>query len=135
MPRNDGPGGAMFIGTKPNPGAGNTKLEIKFPISAPAYGDVSLVDGYSLSVKCTSGSTVIGGDRNLWKTGKTCYDRSLLQYDICKNDRGYAATQHDVTLFFQRGVDDGQKFCIWKNCPSPGWPVNQDISCHVSGGR
>ena len=135
VPQNNGPGGAMYIGTEAVPGPGNTKLEIKFPTSGTAYGDVSLVDGYSLSVKCTSGSVTIGGSKNLWKTGRTCYDTSLEGRGICKNDRGYAATQKDVTLFFQEGLQDGNAFCIWKNCKTPGFPVTNGISCHVSGGR
>ena len=136
VPQNNGAGGAMFIGSKSNPGAGNTKLEIFFPTSGTAYGDVSLVDGYSLSVKCTSGSTTFGGSTNLWKTGKTCYDTSLQGQGICKNDKGYAASQSEVTAFFQAGIQNGNRFCIWKNCAAvPGFPVTNSVSCHVSGGR
>ena len=136
VPQNDGAGGAMFIGTEANPGAGNTKLEIFLPTSGTAYGDVSLVDGYSLSVRCVSGSAVIGGSTNLWKTGKQCYDTSLLSRNICKNAQGYANAQKDVTNFFQQGVQNGNSFCIWKNCAQvPGFPVTNAISCHISGGR
>ena len=125
----------MFIGTEANPSAGNTKLEIKFPTSGNAFGDVSLVDGYSLSVTCKAGSVTIGGPTNLFKTGKMCDDTSELERGICKNDQGYADTQDEVTDFFQTGVQDGNVYCIWKNCPVPAWDVGDDISCHVSGGR
>lgn len=125
----------MFIGTEANPSAGNTKLEIFIPTSGTAYGDVSLVDGYSLSVTCKAGSVTIGGPKNLWKTGKTCYDTSLLGRGICKNDRGTAATQGEVTNFFQSGLKNGNAYCIWKNCKVPAWDVGKDIKCHVSGGR
>ena len=136
VPQNNDAGGAMFIGTETTPGAGNTKLEIFLPTSGTAYGDVSLVDGYSLSVRCTSGSTVFGGSTNLWKTGYQCYDTSLLGRNICKNARGYADAQKDVTNFFQQGVKNGNSFCIWKNCAQvPGFPVTNSISCHISGGR
>ncbi|KAL8828870.1 MAG: hypothetical protein Q9191_002344 [Dirinaria sp. TL-2023a] len=130
-------GGAMFIGTEANPNAGNTKLEMQFPTSGTlAYGDISLVDGYSLSVKCTAGSKTIGGSTNLWKTGKPCYDTSLKSRGICKNDRGYAPAQKDVTNFFQEGVKNGNHFCIWQNCAQqPGWPVGADVKCHVSGSK
>ena len=128
-------GGAMYIGTEANPSAGDTKLEIQFPSSGDAYGDVSLVDGYSLSVKCTAGSKTIGGSTNLWKTGKKCVDTSLKSRGICKNDKGYAASQSDVTAFFQAGLKNGNNFCIWKNCKVPAWPVTADVSCHVSGSK
>ena len=136
VPQNNGAGGAMYIGTEANPGPGNTKLEIFLPTSGTAYGDVSLVDGYSLSVRCSSGSAAFGGNTNLWKTGYQCYDTSLLSRNICKNARGYADAQKDVTNFFQQGVKNGNSFCIWKNCAQvPGFPVTNSISCHVSGGR
>lgn len=128
-------GGAMYIGTEANPTAGDTKLEIQFPSSGNAYGDVSLVDGYSLSVKCTAGSTSIGGSTNLWKTGKKCVDTSQKSRGVCKNDKGYAASQSDVTAFFQAGLKNGNNFCIWKNCKVPAWPVTADVSCHVSGSK
>ena len=136
VPQNNGPGGAMYIGTEAKPGPGNTKLEIKFPTSGTAYGDVSLVDGYSLSVQClASTGQVIGGSGNLWKTGKPCVDKSLLSRGIYKNAKGYAPSQSDVTAFFQEGVKFGDKNCIWQYCPVPGWPVSADYYCHVSGGR
>ena len=136
VPQNNEAGGAMYIGTETTPGPGNTKLEIFLPTSGTAYGDVSLVDGYSLSVRCTSGSVVFGGSTNLWKTGYTCYDTSLLSRNICKNTRGYANAESDVSLFFQAGTKNGNRFCIWKNCSQvPGFPVTNAISCHISGGR
>lgn len=135
VPHNDAAGGAMYIGTEGRPGAGNTKLEIFFPSAGNAYGDVSLVDGYSLSVRCQGGSTTFGGSKDLWKTGKPCRDTSLLGRGICKNDKGYAPTQADVTAFFQEGLKGGNDFCIWKNCKVPAWDVGRDIKCHVSGGR
>ncbi|KAG6993872.1 hypothetical protein G7Y79_00050g086090 [Physcia stellaris] len=135
VPENDSAGGAMFIGTEANPSGGNTKLEIFFPLSGDAYGDVSLVDGYSLSVTCQTGSVTIGGPTDLFKTGKTCEDTSLLDHGICKNDKGYADTQDEVTDFFQAGLQDGNAYCIWKNCAVPAWDVTDDITCHVSGGQ
>lgn len=134
--RNNNAGGAMFIGTKENPSAGNTKLECYFPSSGQANCDVSLVDGYSLSVTCKAGGKTIGGSTNLWKTGQTCHSTSLLGQGICKNDRGNAPVQNDVTEFFQQGIKHGNHYCIWKNCKQDYFfDSNADITCHVSGGR
>ena len=129
-------GGAMFIGTKANPQGGNTKLECFFPTSGTANCDMSLVDGYSLSVTCTAGSQTIGGATDLWKTGKACVDSSETGQGICKNDQGYAPAPGDVTPFFQQGTTGGNNYCIWKNCGQDYFfPVSTAISCHVSGGQ
>ena len=136
VPFSDAAGGAMFIGPNSALSPGNTKLECFFPSAGTANCDASLVDGYSLSVTCKADGKTIGGDLNLFKTGETCYDTSLIGQGICKNDRGYAATQKDVTRFFQKGVDESQKYCIWKNCAQDYFfPGTSSISCHVSGGR
>ena len=124
----------MFIGTEPYPSGGNTKLEMFLPTSGNAYGDVALVDGYSLSVRCQSGSTIIGGSTNLWTTGKPCVDGDLLGPNICKNNMGYAATEGEVTDFFQEGLKNSNAYCIWKYCWVPSFNVADPISCHVSGG-
>lgn len=132
-----GPGGALFIGTEQTPVGGNTKLECFFPNTGKGNCDVSLVDGYSLSVECDiPGSHKVGGSKNLFKTGKPCVDGSQLGRGICKNDKGYAPQQNDVTPFFKEGLTDGNYYCIWKNCKQDYYfPIGADIKCHVSGGR
>lgn len=52
VPHNDNAGGAMYIGSEANPGPGNTKLECFIPSAGKGNCDMSLVDGYSLSVTC-----------------------------------------------------------------------------------
>ena len=81
-------GGAMFIGSEAEPGPGNTKLECFFPTSGTANCDISLVDGYSLSVQCDIPNYhTIGGSADLWKTGQLCTDKSAIDRGICKNDQ------------------------------------------------
>lgn len=137
FPTSDSAGGALFIGTEQTPGAGNTKLECFFPHSGTANCDASLVDGYSLSVECDiPGHHKVGGSKNLFKTGKPCVDGSQLGRGICKNDKGYAPSQNDVTPFFKQGLTDDNFYCIWKNCQQDYFfPVGADVTCHVSGGR
>lgn len=136
VPYNDGPGGAMFIGTTANPQGGNTKLECKFPSAGTANCDMSLVDGYSLSVTCKAGGKTIGGGLDLWKTGAKCVDTSLENQGMCKNDKGYAPNQGDVTQFFQKAIQNGNQYCIWVNCKQDYYfPVTADVTCHVNGGR
>lgn len=135
VPHSDSAGGAMYIGSEANPGPGSTKLECFFPSSGTANCDMSLVDGYSLSVKCdVPGHHSIGGNTNLWKTGKPCVDKSEEGQGICKNDKGYAPHESDVTPFFQAGINNGNDYCIWVNCKQDYYfPVSADINCHVSG--
>ena len=95
---------------------------------------MSLVDGYSLSVTCKAAHQTIGGSTDLWKTGKACVDKSEEGQGICKNDKGYAKKQKDVTAFFQQGIQNGNDYYIWVNCSQDKYfPVTSDISCHVSG--
>lgn len=135
VPHSDSAGGAMYIGSEANPGPGSTKLECFFPSAGTANCDMSLGDGYSLSVKCdVPGHHSIGGNTNLWKTGKPCVDKSQEGRGICKNDKGYAPNQSDVTPFFQAGINNGNDYCIWVNCKQDYYfPVSADINCHVSG--
>ncbi|MCJ1275821.1 hypothetical protein MMC21_003624 [Puttea exsequens] len=133
----NGPGGALFIGTEQKPIGGNTKLECFFPHTGTGNCDVSVVDGYSLSVECDIPRYhKVGGSKNLFKTGKPCVDKSQLGRGICKNDKGYAPHQNDVTAFFKEGLMDSNFDCIWKNCKQDYYfPVGAEVTCHVSGGR
>ena len=136
VPHNDGAGGAMFIGTEANPQGGNTKLECYYPSAGTANCDISLVDGYSLSVTCQVPGHKVGGARNLFKTGKKCFAGDALNRGICLNKKGYAPKQSDVTPFFQQAIKGGNHYCIWVNCSQDYFfPVGGDVKCHVSGGR
>ena len=138
---NDGAGGAMFIGSEkiiPNvtPG-GNTKLECFFPTSGLGNCDMSLVDGYSLSMKCDLPENKhVGGTTDLWKTGKNCVDKSMEKQGICINAQGNDGTQAPVTDFFKVGIHNGNNYCTFDNCgQDPTFPTGKarDIHCHVSG--
>lgn len=137
--RSDDAGGAMFIAPVSNTLPGSTKLECYFPTSGTANCDISLVDGYSLSVTCVTGAKsgpIIGGDLNLWRTGATCDDQSLIEQGICKNDQGYAALQDDVSSFFKDATQNGNNYCIWVDCGQDYFfDVEESIQCHVSGGQ
>lgn len=138
VPHNDDAGGAMFIGSEAHPGPGNTKFECFIPSAGKGNCDISLVDGYSLSVTCEiQGGHKVGGGKNLWKQGKECNDKSLLSRGICKNDKGPGASkQSDVAPFFREGVQDKNYYCIWWKCGQDYFfNVGADIKCHVSGGR
>lgn len=133
----------MYVGSEKiiegeTPG-GNTKLECYFPTSGDGNCDMSLVDGYSLSMRCElPGNQHVGGTKDLWKTGKKCQDKSMEKQGICKNDKGYIGTQGAVTEFFKEGIHNGNKYCTFNNCgqdysfkmPKHG---GRDINCHVSG--
>lgn len=136
VPRDNNAGGAMFIGTEAGTYPGTTKLECYFPTSGTANCDISLVDGYSLSVACsTSSGVTFGGGQNLWQGG-SCTDQSMAWAGICKNDQGYAPSQDNVEGFFQNARNNGNKYCVWQNCAEDYFfDVNESISCHVSGGR
>ena len=134
VPTSNSAAGAMFIGPDANPGPGSTKLECYFPTSGEANCDVSLVDGYSLSVTCTAENQVIGGGVDLWSDGQPCLDTSAQNQGICKNDLGYAATQDDVSAFFQPAVNNGNQYCIWVDCGQDYYfAVTSTLSCHISG--
>ena len=136
--RSDTTGGAMFISTGSDTPAGSTKLECYFPTSGKANCDVSLVDGYSLSVTCHTAkwdTPTIGGKVNLWKTGAGCEDQSLKGSGICKNDKGYARREGGVSPFFQHAIQGDNNYCIWVNCKQDYYfDVDEDLYCHVSGG-
>ena len=133
FPTNNGAGGAMYVGTEKNPAGGNTKLECFFPTSGTANCDISLVDGYSVALKCTiAGHGSVGGSTDLWTTGKPCVDGKEEGETICLNDEGYAPSQSDVTPFFQQGLINGNNYCIWDDCAqSIYFPVGTAISCQV----
>ena len=136
VPTTNQAGGAMFIGPESNDIAGNTKLECYFPTSGTANCDVSLVDGYGLSVACSVANTpLIGGNINLYNTGIKCSDTSLVYYGVCKNDAGpTASSQSQVDAFFQPATQNGNNYCIWDNCSQDYYfPVTAAITCHVSG--
>ena len=134
----------MYIGSEKikvgaTPG-GNTKLECYFPnTGGESNCDMSLVDGYSLSVKCDiKGHKAIGGTKNLWKTGKPCVDKAEEKGGVCVNAQGTAPAQSDVTAFFKEGVDGHKENdCIWDYChvnnPDVYFGFHTDIHCHVSG--
>lgn len=133
FPTDNSAGGAMFVGTEANPGGGNTKLECFFPTSGTANCDISLVDGYSVAMECTpSGYASVGGGTDLWATGEPCVDGSEEGETICLNAEGYAASQSDVTAFFQKGIQNGNNYCIWWACTqSVYFPVGTTLNCHV----
>ena len=134
VPTSNSAGGAMFIGPDPNPGPGNTKLECFFPTSGIANCDISLVDGYSLSVTCVAGQAVVGGNVDLWTTGNSCPDTSAQGSGICKNGQGYAAEQSDVSPFFQEAIENGNQYCVWVNCAQDFFfDVTETLYCSISG--
>jgi hypothetical protein len=134
VPTSNSAGGALFIGPSSNPGPGSTKLECFFPTSGQANCDVSLVDGYSLSVTCTAGDVTVGGPIDLWTTGTPCPDTSAISQGICKNDNSYDSDQSDVDAFFQPAITGGNEYCIWWACGQDYYfPVNSTVSCHISG--
>ena len=133
VPTNDQRGGALFISTVSHPGPGSTKLECKFPTSGEANCDVSLVDGYSLSVTCKSGDMRVGGDINLWKRSDRC---KHIEMDHCVNEIWLAngPAENSVDAFFQPAIRDGNEYCIWWSCHQNYYfPVTQQLSCHISG--
>lgn len=129
---NDGAGGAMFIGSSANPSAGNTKLECFFPTAGQGNCDVSLVDGYSLSVQCTlPGAATIGlnSTQNLWNNNDPC--PGTVQDGFCKNPNGYTAAITDVGAFFQPAIDTCY---IWQyDGLDPTFDGPSTIDCTVSG--
>ena len=133
---NNNAGGAMFIGPDANPGGGSTKLECFFPTSGSANCDVSIVDGYSLSLTCRPGGNgqVIGGGIDLWNTG-ACPKESGPN---CINTVGPTAHLHGgegaVSSFFQPAVKNGNHYCIWDDCGEDYYfPVTTALHCHVGG--
>ena len=127
----DEAGGAIFIGTTPNPSRGNTKLECFFPTSGMANCDLSLVDGYSLSVACETTEGTIGGSVDLWSDSTHCDHVDKSQ---CINDKGYRSAEMDVDAFFQPAIQNGNSYCIWWACRQDlFFPVTQQLRCHVSG--
>ena len=139
MPRSDSAGGAMFIAPNADTPAGSTKLECFFPSQGTANCDVSLVDGYSLSVACTTSkhsTPTIGGYYNLWKDATGCEDQSMVNQGICKNDKGYQGSQAAVTGLFQAATWNGNNYCIWADCSQDYFfSMDEDLNCYVSGGR
>lgn len=92
--------------------------------------DVSLVDGFSIGLRCSigGGSTFGGGNLN-YAGVAPCPDQ---QGPNCINDEGYADSQSDVDAYFQVGVQDGNNYCIWKNCPIFNFETSQGLSCTVN---
>lgn len=134
VPTSNSAGGAMYIGPGTNPGPGSTKFECYFPTSGTANCDMSLVDGYSLSVTCKASGQTIGGAIDLWTGSNACPDTSNETNGICKNDHSYDAAQSDVAAFFQPAITGGNQYCIWVNCSQDYYfPVTSSMSCHVSG--
>ena len=123
----------MFIGTTPNPGAGNTKLECFFPSGSGSPNcDISLVDGYSVSVQCTipGAATIgLGPGTNLFNLG-TCPE--AVTDGFCKNTEGYSASINDVDKFFT----PAKSTCyIWQlDGLDPDFTGPATIDCTVSGG-
>ena len=128
-------GGAMFIGPDANPSAGSTKLECFFPRHGNKGNcDMSIVDGYSLSVTCTAGQVSFGGPKDLWQTGKACQDKSQIGQGICKNTEGpHASKLSQVDPFFREGVKDGSHYCAFTNCNTFTVPLGPEMKCHVKG--
>ncbi|KAK4694179.1 hypothetical protein P7C71_g3364, partial [Lecanoromycetidae sp. Uapishka_2] len=128
----DSAGGAIWIGSSPNPNAGNTKLECFFPTSGMGNCDVSLVDGYSLSVQCDlPDAATIGLDstQNLWNNGNPC--PGTVQDGYCTNPNGYSDAITDVAAFFQPAIDTCY---IWQyDGLDPEYAGPSTINCTVSG--
>ena len=130
----------MYLGTSANPTGGATKLECNFPVtlgSGPnpqANCDVSLVDGYSVSVACTGpGGEAFGSGTNYWTSGTPCPN---VVGDTCKNDHGYDASQDSVDPFFKQAYPD---YWIWvdgqTNQNDPNYQTTGTVKCTVSGGK
>lgn len=120
----------MYIGSTKAPGPGNTKLECYFPTSGTANCDNSLVDGYSLSVKCTAGDVVIGSDTDYWTKGVACPNPA--PGGICLNKNGYLNSEADLDAFFQLSADEPQ--CSWWSCNEDYFfPAGTIVKCHISG--
>ena len=128
--------GAIFIGTEANPESGNTKLECAFVATAGGISDcdVSLVDGYSVSVTCTApGSVKFGSSVDLWSQN-TCPD---VVGSTCVNVNGGSATSiSQIAEFFQPASPDD---CIWHDGINgdndPSLTQTGTIDCTVSGGK
>ena len=125
-------GGVIFIGTEANPTSGNTKLECTFNPKFPNC-DISLVDGYSVSVACTApGGQTFGSGIDLWSQG-TCPN---VVGSTCKNTKKYATAQSAVDAFFQPAWPD---YWIWVSGQShsnnPRLADVGTIKCTVSGGK
>ena len=125
-------GGAIFIGTEANPTGGNTKLECAFNRNFPNC-DISLVDGYSVSVACTApGGQTFGSGIDLWSQGSCPH----VAGSTCKNTNSYAAAQSAVDAFFQPAWPD---YWIWvsgqSNSNNPPLTDVGTIKCTVSGGK
>lgn len=129
---NDSAGGAMYIGSFPNPGPNNTKLECFFPTSGSGNCDISLVDGYSLSVNCSlpnAASIGLTPAQNLWNSNIAC--PGIVQDGYCSNPNGYDPAITDVGTFFQPAIDTCY---IWQlDGLDPEFAGPTSISCTVSG--
>ncbi|KAF2165291.1 hypothetical protein M409DRAFT_24142 [Zasmidium cellare ATCC 36951] len=115
-----------------DPGPGATKLECFFPATGTANCDISLVDGYSVSVGCVPAgdNQLIGSNQSLLGHGIPCPDQ---QGPYCINTEGYAPSQSDVLPFFQQGVQNGNNYCIWDSCAQDYYfPTGTGLDCFVT---
>ena len=132
--------GAIFVGTEANPSAGNTKLECTFVEgSGVSNCDVSLVDGYSVSVACTAPSNVkFGSSVDLWTDTQSGACPDVVGSTCVNVNGGTASGQSDIAQFFQPAAPDD---CIWHGCisgdndPTLNATVPGLIKCTVSGGK
>ena len=132
--------GAMFIGpTTSQSGAGGTKLECNFPVTigqgpkSQPNCDISLVDGYSLSLACTGpGSESFGNSENLW-TKATC---PIVNGDYCTNSQGYAGSQDNVDQFFKNAYPDYRIWVTGQTTQNDAiFTQHGTVKCKVSGGK
>ena len=143
-------GGAMFICESECNAAGDaapakyTKLECNFEGGYPNC-DISLVDGFSLPLECTipgASPEKIGGLVDL--TSLTPCPGGLQGDNTCPNTQGYAASEGQVSSFFQNAnqpnaggsAGPGGNYCVWQTCSGPSdtfWnsASNPTISCQV----
>ena len=121
--------GAIFIGTEAKPQSGNTKLECAFNAYQPNC-DISLIDGYSVSVACTApGGQTFGSDIDLWSQG-TCPD---VVGSTCRNVNSFAAARSDVASFFKPAHPHYRIFASYSD--NPVLKEVGTIKCTVSGGK
>ena len=124
--------GAMFVGEQSPPSlgsaaGGNTKLEgtIVGDGKNDNVFDVSLVDGYSLSMHCTGfGTGDIGGTQNLFDLG-SCPDRNA-NGPTCVNTGGHSNT---AAQFFKNGGNYWYQDNTYKAVTFTGTPA---IHCAIS---
>lgn len=124
--------GAMFVGQQTreqglgSAAGGNTKLECTVTGSGKrdSVCNVSVVDGYSLSMHCTGfGSGDIGGTKNLFDLGK-CPRKNPIG-PTCVNTRGHT---NNALQFFKNGGKYWFQDNVFVGTTFQGTPK---VTCHI----